>query len=78
MLTWNDFVQYWESGTWDDHSFSAVPEMVNGDYYEATIENTSSGLYFSYKLLKGISRFLQIKSGGIQEYALFDATKRNV
>ncbi|GLJ27682.1 hypothetical protein SUGI_0543520 [Cryptomeria japonica] len=75
VLTWNISVQYWASGTWDGHIFSAIPEMVNGDYYEATIENTSSGLYFSYKLLNGASRFLQLKSGGIQEYALFDGTK---
>ncbi|GLJ27717.1 hypothetical protein SUGI_0543960 [Cryptomeria japonica] len=78
VLKWNDSVQYWESGTWDGHFFSAVPELINGDYFNATIKNTSSGLYFSYKLLKGISRFLQIKSGGIQEYALFDATKRTL
>ncbi|GLJ27687.1 hypothetical protein SUGI_0543580 [Cryptomeria japonica] len=75
LLTWNDSVQYWKSGTWDGHIFNGVPEMINGDYYILTIENTSSGLYFSYKLLKGISRFLQIKSGEIQEYALFDGTK---
>ncbi|GLJ27714.1 hypothetical protein SUGI_0543930 [Cryptomeria japonica] len=78
VLKWNNSVQYWESGTWDGHFFSAVPELINGDYFNATIKNTSSGLYFSYKLLKGISRFLQIKSGGIQEYALFDATKRTL
>ncbi|GLJ27690.1 hypothetical protein SUGI_0543620 [Cryptomeria japonica] len=78
VLKWNNSVQYWESGIWDGKTFSAVPEMINGVFYTLSIQNTSSGFYVSYKSLIGIPRFLQLKSGEIQEYALFSVNRWTV
>ncbi|GLJ27697.1 hypothetical protein SUGI_0543700 [Cryptomeria japonica] len=78
VLTWNNSVLYWESGTRDGKIFSAVPEMVNRVFYTLSIENTSSGLYYTYESLKGISRFLQVTVGEIQEYALFGGSRWTV
>ncbi|GLJ27725.1 hypothetical protein SUGI_0544110 [Cryptomeria japonica] len=72
VLTWNNSIRYWKSGTWDGHFFSAVPELVNGDLYNLRLESTSSGLYISYELVDKISCFLQVKSGVIQPIALYD------
>ncbi|GLJ27723.1 hypothetical protein SUGI_0544080 [Cryptomeria japonica] len=78
VLTWNNSVRYWESGTWDGSIFSGIPEMPNGAHYSLSFKNTSSGLYLNYKLLDAISRFIQVKSGGIQAYASFDSTKWSI
>ncbi|GLJ27688.1 hypothetical protein SUGI_0543600 [Cryptomeria japonica] len=75
VLTWNNSVQYWESGHWDGQTFSGIPKMTKGDDYNISFESTSSGLYFSYNFPKGITRFLQIKSGRLQEYTLFEGAK---
>ncbi|GLJ32900.1 hypothetical protein SUGI_0662690 [Cryptomeria japonica] len=80
-LTWNNSVQYWESGTWDNKSFSDVPEMTSTKgLYGLNVESGSSGSYFSYTLLPGInalSRFTLTVSGGMQMYALSDGSNWN-
>ncbi|GLJ27710.1 hypothetical protein SUGI_0543880 [Cryptomeria japonica] len=75
VLTWNDSVQYWKSGTWDGKIFSGVPELVNGGFYNLSFKSTSSGLYLSYTMLDVGSCFIKIKSGAIHIFSLFDDTK---
>ncbi|GLJ27685.1 hypothetical protein SUGI_0543550 [Cryptomeria japonica] len=75
VLTWNNSVQYWKSGTWDGKIFSGLPELVNGDLYNISHKSTSSGLYFSYTVLKLVSCFLKLNSGAIQIFCLYDKPK---
>ncbi|XP_057831491.2 G-type lectin S-receptor-like serine/threonine-protein kinase At2g19130 [Cryptomeria japonica] len=75
VLTWNNSVQYWKSGTWDGKILSALPELINGELYNVSLERTSSGLYVSYTVLGVVSAFLKIKSGAIQTLSLFDDAK---
>ncbi|GLJ44801.1 hypothetical protein SUGI_0942290 [Cryptomeria japonica] len=80
VLTWNNSVHYWKSGTWDVNAFSGIPEMVIEGLYNVSVENTSSGLYVSYKLLhniNGFSRVVLTKSGDNGE-ALYDGSTWNI
>ncbi|GLJ27708.1 hypothetical protein SUGI_0543860 [Cryptomeria japonica] len=71
VLTWNNSVQYWKSGTWDGKTLSEIPELVNGELYNVSLERTSTGLYVSYKVLDVVSCFLKINSRAIQIFSLF-------
>ncbi|GLJ57540.1 hypothetical protein SUGI_1340820 [Cryptomeria japonica] len=75
VLTWNNSVQFWESGNWDNKTFSGMPENPNRDRFNVSFKSTSSGFYFSYELQTGIPSLIKINSGGIQEFALYDNTK---
>ncbi|GLJ27727.1 hypothetical protein SUGI_0544140 [Cryptomeria japonica] len=75
VLTWNNSVQFWESGNWDNKTFSGMPENPNRDRFNVSFKSSSSGFYFSYELQTGIPSLIKINSGGIQEFALYDNTK---
>lgn len=65
-------MQYWTSGTWDGKVFSQIPEMANRDFYNISVEDTKSGVYFTFALKNALSRYVLTKSGGIQLYILLD------
>ncbi|GLJ32956.1 hypothetical protein SUGI_0663640 [Cryptomeria japonica] len=81
VLTWNNSVQYWTSGTWDGHVFSQIPEMTNKALYNISVEDTNTGLYITYTwmiLKHELSRFVLVKSGVIQQYSLLDDSRWNL
>ncbi|GLJ32898.1 hypothetical protein SUGI_0662670 [Cryptomeria japonica] len=75
LLTWNNSVQYWTSGTWDGKVFSQIPEMTNKGSYNISVENTKSGLYVTYTLMPILSRFVLAKSGELQQYGLLNDSR---
>ncbi|GLJ44805.1 hypothetical protein SUGI_0942380 [Cryptomeria japonica] len=80
VLTWNNSVQYWKSGTWDGNTFSDIPEILVEGLYNVSVESSSSGLYVSYKLItniNGLSRVFLTKSGDYGN-ALYDGSKWNM
>ncbi|GLJ44806.1 hypothetical protein SUGI_0942390 [Cryptomeria japonica] len=80
VLTWNNSIQYWESGSWDGNVFNDIPEMVMEGLYNISIESTRSALYVSYKLITNInalSRVVLTKSGDYGQ-ALYDGSKWNM
>ncbi|GLJ32922.1 hypothetical protein SUGI_0663170 [Cryptomeria japonica] len=78
LLTWNNSVQYWTSGTWDGKVFSQIPEMTDKGSYNITVENKKSGLYVTYTLKNILSRFVLAKSGEIQQYGLLNESRWNL
>ncbi|GLJ32910.1 hypothetical protein SUGI_0662930 [Cryptomeria japonica] len=79
VLTWNNSVQYWASGTWDGQFFSRIPGLTDNGFYNFTVENTNSGLYATYtsKTIQKF-RFVLVKSGAIEQYAQLDDGKWNM
>ncbi|GLJ15640.1 hypothetical protein SUGI_0257280 [Cryptomeria japonica] len=78
VLTWNNSVQYWETGTWDDKIFSGCPGLNKS--FHMIVESSSSGLYFSYTLKPEytvLSRYVLTKFGGMQINAFVDGSKWN-
>ncbi|XP_059063059.1 G-type lectin S-receptor-like serine/threonine-protein kinase At2g19130 [Cryptomeria japonica] len=81
VLTWNNSVQYWTSGTWDGHVFSQIPEMTNEALHNISVEDTNTGLYITYTwmiLKHELSRFVLVKLGVIQQYSLLDDSRWNL
>ncbi|XP_059078240.1 G-type lectin S-receptor-like serine/threonine-protein kinase At2g19130 [Cryptomeria japonica] len=77
VLTWNNSVQYWASGAWDGKIFSGVPEMTDIRFFNITVENTKSGLYFTDTLMHILSRFVLANSGEIQQHILLNDSRWN-
>ncbi|GLJ32942.1 hypothetical protein SUGI_0663500 [Cryptomeria japonica] len=78
LLTWNSSVHYWATGTWDGNAFSQTPELGMKGLYNMSVENTNGGLYVTYTptaINNALSRFVLVKSGGIQLYSLFNDGK---
>ncbi|GLJ44798.1 hypothetical protein SUGI_0942240 [Cryptomeria japonica] len=74
---WNNSVKYWESGVWDGKIFSQVPEMASKEFFNVTVEITSSGLYVSMiptHKMNGLTRFVMMKSGDTR-HAMLDGNK---
>ncbi|GLJ32934.1 hypothetical protein SUGI_0663370 [Cryptomeria japonica] len=74
VLTWNNSVRYWGTGTWDGNVFSQVAEMKNTSFYNISVENTNSGLYVTYTSIQEV-RFVLVNSGEIEQYAQLDDGK---
>ncbi|GLJ15639.1 hypothetical protein SUGI_0257260 [Cryptomeria japonica] len=51
VLTWNNSVHYWTTGTWDGKIFSGIPEIADKQLFNVSVEGNSSGLYFTYMLV---------------------------
>ncbi|GLJ57939.1 hypothetical protein SUGI_1392440 [Cryptomeria japonica] len=78
VVTWNNSVQYWETGTWEDKIFSGLPGLNKS--FHMIVESSSSGLYFSYTLKPEytvLSRYVLTKFGGMQVNAFVDGSKWN-
>lgn len=78
VLTWNNSVQYWASGTCVGNVFRQIPEITNKGLYNISVENTNSALYITYTsmaITNVLSHFVLVKSGGMQLYALLDDAK---
>ncbi|XP_059072197.1 G-type lectin S-receptor-like serine/threonine-protein kinase At2g19130 [Cryptomeria japonica] len=81
VLTWNNSVQYWRSGTWNGEIFREIPEMGNKGFYNISVERVGSFLYMTYSPIHPIfkvSRFVLVNSGAIQEYNLIEGSKWNM
>ncbi|XP_059073442.1 G-type lectin S-receptor-like serine/threonine-protein kinase SD2-2 [Cryptomeria japonica] len=50
VLTWNNPIQYWESGTWDGKIYIGVPESEDKHYFYMSVEINSTGLFHIYTL----------------------------
>ncbi|GLJ52694.1 hypothetical protein SUGI_1121730 [Cryptomeria japonica] len=81
VLTWNNSVQYWRSGTWNGEIFQEIPEMGNKGFYNISVERVGSFLYMTYSPIHPIfkvSRFVLVTLGAIQEYNLIEGSKWNM
>ncbi|GLJ15326.1 hypothetical protein SUGI_0251270 [Cryptomeria japonica] len=77
VLTWNNSVQYWESGIWDGKIYSGVPEIADKRLANMSVVSNSSGLFQSYTLIpsfKALVRFVVTKFGQVQ-VDVFDGGK---
>ncbi|GLJ15656.1 hypothetical protein SUGI_0257530 [Cryptomeria japonica] len=77
VLTWNNSVQYWDSGTWDGKIYSGVPEIADKRQLNISVESNSSGLFESYTLIPPFSALIRLvvtKFGQVRVYA-FDGSK---
>ncbi|GLJ15664.1 hypothetical protein SUGI_0257660 [Cryptomeria japonica] len=76
VLTWNNSVQYWESGTWDGKIYSGVPEVADKRFANYSVESNSSGLFASYTLIPpfyAVICLVVTKFGQVRVYA-FDGS----
>ncbi|KAJ4980839.1 hypothetical protein NE237_031676 [Protea cynaroides] len=66
---WNGSVPYWTSGTWNNHIFSAVPQMTSNYIYNFTYVSNDQENYFTYSLYNSslISRFFMDVTGQITQ-----------
>ncbi|GLJ57937.1 hypothetical protein SUGI_1392280 [Cryptomeria japonica] len=76
VLTWNNSVHYWTTGTWDGKIFSGIPEIADKQLFNVSVEGDSSGLYFTYMLVpnfNALARFVLTKFGQGQQSS-FEST----
>ncbi|GLJ15329.1 hypothetical protein SUGI_0251390 [Cryptomeria japonica] len=77
VLTWNNSVQYWETGTWDGKFYSGIPEIADRRLINISVESNSSGWFQTYTLVPPFYALLRIvvtKFGQVQEY-YFDGNR---
>ncbi|KAJ0983578.1 hypothetical protein J5N97_011833 [Dioscorea zingiberensis] len=78
LLKWNGTKTYWNTGSWNGHIFSGVPEMRDSYIYDFDFINNSQESYFNYSLKGGttiISRFIMDVSGQIKMLNWVDYNK---
>ncbi|XP_010268917.1 PREDICTED: G-type lectin S-receptor-like serine/threonine-protein kinase At2g19130 isoform X2 [Nelumbo nucifera] len=81
IILWNGSLQYWESGPWNGHIFSKVPEMRSNYIYNFSYEDNVNQSYFTYSVYDSslISRFVMDLSGQIKQLTwLEDQSKWNL
>ncbi|KZV52183.1 G-type lectin S-receptor-like serine/threonine-protein kinase [Dorcoceras hygrometricum] len=74
IIRWNRTVQYWTSGSWNDHIFNQVPEMRANYIYNFSYIDNENESYFTYSVYNPstISRFVMNTSGQIKQFTWID------
>ncbi|GLJ15668.1 hypothetical protein SUGI_0257700 [Cryptomeria japonica] len=77
VLTWDNSLQYWETGTWDGKTYTGVPEMSDKRRVNITFNSNSSGFFESYTLVPPFNALIRLtltKFGQVRVY-VFDGSK---
>ncbi|KAJ6975969.1 hypothetical protein NC653_031714 [Populus alba x Populus x berolinensis] len=69
---------YWDSGSWNGHIFTLVPEMRSNYIYNFSYVNDANESYFTYSLYNEtlISRFVMAAGGQIQQQSWVESTRQ--
>ncbi|PON66950.1 S-receptor-like serine/threonine-protein kinase [Trema orientale] len=70
IILWNRSKQYWNSGDWNGHIFSLVPEMRLNYIYNFSYVNNHNESYFTYSVYNTtntITRFVMDVSGQVKQ-----------
>ncbi|XP_010908956.3 G-type lectin S-receptor-like serine/threonine-protein kinase At2g19130 [Elaeis guineensis] len=69
FIVWNGVRQYWSSGYWNGHLFTAVPQMKSKDIYNFEYVSDATENYFTYSPIddKMISRFVMGTLGQVKQ-----------
>ncbi|GAB2214997.1 hypothetical protein Drorol1_Dr00019368 [Drosera rotundifolia] len=82
VIKWNDTVQYWTSGDWDEQTkaFTLVPEMTEAYIYTFTFTDNENESYFTYRLTdtnsSTITRLVMDVTGQIKQLTWLDNTQQ--
>lgn len=74
VLTYNDSIQYWDSGSWNGNRFSNVPEMTTDNFIFNFTFNSSGFTWYVYANAGAdynISRFVLVYDGLVQESSFY-------
>ncbi|XP_047160878.1 G-type lectin S-receptor-like serine/threonine-protein kinase At2g19130 [Vigna umbellata] len=78
LILWNKSEHYWDSGPWNGHIFSLVPEMRANFLYNFTFVSNDNESYFTYSMYNSsiISRFVMDVSGQIKQLSWLETAQQ--
>ncbi|XP_026656660.1 G-type lectin S-receptor-like serine/threonine-protein kinase At2g19130 [Phoenix dactylifera] len=78
FILWKGTRQYWSSGYWNGHLFTAIPEMTSNYIYNFEYFSNATENYFTYSPIDEnmISRLVMDVSGQVKELTWLDGSQQ--